>query len=92
MGGSTLSTMPPPVINSPPASCTADSLKAWAMVELFGGRVNIEVGYPVANQCCKMLQGLVEVQEATVCLCTTVQLKLLNVVNVHLALQLPLIT
>jgi len=57
-------------------------------VDLLGGLVHIGLGDPVANQCCPVLQGLVEL-EAAVCLCTTLKLKLLNLnIYVPLALQL----
>ncbi|XP_042452037.1 36.4 kDa proline-rich protein-like [Zingiber officinale] len=86
--GSTISPTPPPVISPPPASFPVDGLKVWARMDLFGGRVNIEVGDPAANQCCQMLQGRVDL-EAAVCLCTAIKLKLINL-NVCLALLLPL--
>ncbi|TKY54816.1 36.4 kDa proline-rich protein [Spatholobus suberectus] len=70
------------------ATCPIDTLKLGACVDLLGGLVHIGVGDPVANQCCPVLQGLVEL-EAAVCLCTTLKLKLLNLnIYVPLALQL----
>ncbi|KAF8034557.1 hypothetical protein BT93_C0774 [Corymbia citriodora subsp. variegata] len=75
---------PPP----PPATCPIDTLKLGACVDLLGGLVHIGLGDPVVNQCCPVLQGLVEL-EAAVCLCTTLKLKLLNLnIYVPLALQL----
>ncbi|XP_038985629.1 36.4 kDa proline-rich protein-like [Phoenix dactylifera] len=76
---------PPPA----PATCPADSLKLGACVDLLGGLVHIGIGDPVANQCCPLLQGLVEI-EAAVCLCTTIKLKLLNI-NIYLPLALQLL-
>ncbi|XP_064955180.1 36.4 kDa proline-rich protein-like [Musa acuminata AAA Group] len=81
-------TAPPPT--SPPASptCPVDTLKIGACVDLLGGLVHIGAGDPAANQCCPLLQGLVEI-EAAVCLCTTIKLKVLDMnVYVPLALQL----
>ncbi|XP_042452038.1 36.4 kDa proline-rich protein-like [Zingiber officinale] len=88
VGGSTLSPTPPPVMNPPPASFPVDRFKVWARVDLFGGRVHIEVGDPAANQFSQMPQGIVDPEDA-VCLCAAIKLKLLSL-NVYLALQLPL--
>ncbi|KAJ6741948.1 hypothetical protein OIU85_016076 [Salix viminalis] len=76
---------PPP---SPKDTCPIDTLKLGACVDLLGGLVHIGLGDPVVNQCCPVLQGLVEL-EAAVCLCTTLRIKALNLnIYVPLALQL----
>ncbi|RZS11440.1 hypothetical protein BHM03_00042764 [Ensete ventricosum] len=82
---------PPGVTPSPPASptCPVDTLKIGSCVDLLGGLVHIGVGDPVANKCCPLLQGLVEM-EAAVCLCTTIKMKLLDM-NVYLPLALQLL-
>ncbi|KAJ9129552.1 hypothetical protein P3X46_031601 [Hevea brasiliensis] len=92
----------PPVVTKPPkggstpcppppgakATCPIDTVKLGACVDLLGGLVHIGLGDPVVNECCPVLQGLVEL-EAAVCLCTTLKLKLLNLnIFVPLALQL----
>ncbi|WVZ13148.1 hypothetical protein V8G54_017678 [Vigna mungo] len=78
----------PPPKSPAQATCPIDTLKLGACVDLLGGLVHVGVGDPAANQCCPVLQGLVEV-EAAVCLCTTLKLKLLNLnIYVPLALQL----
>ncbi|KAG5564358.1 hypothetical protein RHGRI_000527 [Rhododendron griersonianum] len=77
---------PPP----PPAdTCPIDTLKLGACVDLLGGLVHIGLGDPVANECCPVLAGLVEL-EAAVCLCTTLKLKVLNL-NIFLPLALQLL-
>ncbi|OUZ99850.1 Bifunctional inhibitor/plant lipid transfer protein/seed storage helical domain [Macleaya cordata] len=77
---------PPPM--TPAASCPIDTLKLGACVDLLGGLVHIGLGDPTVNECCPVLQGLVEL-EAAVCLCTTLKIKLLNLnIFVPLALQL----
>lgn len=77
---------PPP----PPAdTCPIDALKLGACVDLLGGLVHIGLGDPVANECCPVLAGLVEL-EAAVCLCTTLKLKVLNL-NIFLPLALQLL-
>lgn len=75
-GGS--SACPPPKGTTKPATCPIDALKLGACVDLLGGLVHVGLGDPVANQCCPILGGLVEL-EAAVCLCTTLKLKLLNI-------------
>ncbi|KAF7111598.1 hypothetical protein CFC21_111588 [Triticum aestivum] len=79
-----------PPAPAPPATqtCPVDTLKLGACVDLLGGLVHIGLGDPVVNQCCPLLEGLVEL-EAAVCLCTTIRLKLLNInLALPLALQL----
>ncbi|PIA25259.1 hypothetical protein AQUCO_12000006v1 [Aquilegia coerulea] len=79
---------PPPPSPSQEKTCPIDSLKLGACVDLLGGLVHIGLGDPVVNECCPVLQGLVEL-EAAVCLCTTLRLKLLNLnIFVPIALQL----
>ncbi|BAT76309.1 hypothetical protein LR48_Vigan01g255200 [Vigna angularis] len=78
----------PPPKSPAQATCPIDTLKLGSCVDLLGGLIHIGVGDPAANQCCPVLQGLVEV-EAAACLCTTLKLKLLNLnIYVPLALQL----
>ncbi|KAF5946054.1 hypothetical protein HYC85_016282 [Camellia sinensis] len=76
-------------------TCPIDTLKLGDCVDHFVGLVHMGLGGSVnvrntlvADQCCPVLQGLVEI-EAAVCLCTTLQLKVLNLNNfVPTALQL----
>ncbi|MCD7466476.1 hypothetical protein HAX54_003225 [Datura stramonium] len=85
-----ISNPPPPSPIEPPTttSCPIDTIKLGACVDLLGGLVHIGLGNPVVNECCPIIQGLVEI-EAAVCLCTTLKLKLLNLnLYVPLALQL----
>ncbi|CAN4103536.1 unnamed protein product [Withania somnifera] len=79
---------PPPPPTEDTASCPIDTIKLGACVDLLGGLVHIGLGNPVVNECCPIIQGLVEI-EAAICLCTTLKLKLLNLnLYVPLALQL----
>ncbi|OVA11033.1 Bifunctional inhibitor/plant lipid transfer protein/seed storage helical domain [Macleaya cordata] len=79
-----------PGINPPPsthATCPIDALKLGLCVDVLGGLVHIGLGDPIENQCCPVLQGLLEL-EAAICLCTTLRLKLLNLnIFIPLALQ-----
>ncbi|KAK4265249.1 hypothetical protein QN277_026327 [Acacia crassicarpa] len=79
--------LPPPATPAQ-ATCPVDTVKLGACVDLLGGLVHVGIGDPVVNQCCPVLQGLVDL-EAAVCLCTTLKLKLLNLnIYIPLALQL----
>jgi len=69
-------------------SCPIDALKLGACVDLLGGLVHLGIGDPVVNQCCPLLQGVLEL-EAALCFCTTIHLKLLNL-NIILPLALEL--
>ncbi|KAM3360604.1 hypothetical protein BC332_18280 [Capsicum chinense] len=81
-----VSAPPPPIEGA--TTCPIDTIKLGACVDLLGGLVHIGIGNPVVNECCTIIQGLVEI-EAAVCLCTTLKLKLLNLnLYVPLALQL----
>ncbi|KAL9242457.1 hypothetical protein vseg_016450 [Gypsophila vaccaria] len=73
---------------SPKETCPIDAIQLGACVDVLGGLIHIGLGDPIKNQCCPILNGLLEV-EAAVCLCTTLKLKLLNLnLYVPLALQL----
>ncbi|KAH9310988.1 hypothetical protein KI387_026023 [Taxus chinensis] len=76
---------------SPPShsKCPLNALKLGACVDVLGGLVHVGLGDPVVNQCCPLLEGLLEV-EAALCLCTTIRIKLLNV-NIILPLALDLL-
>ena len=70
------------------SSCPLDALKLGACVDLLGGLVHLGIGDPVVNQCCPLIQGVLEL-EAALCFCTTIRLKLLNL-NIILPLALEL--
>ncbi|KAH7860602.1 hypothetical protein Vadar_015406 [Vaccinium darrowii] len=61
-------TTPPKGKPCPPppgaATCPIDTLKLGACVDLLGGLVHIGLGDPVANECCPVLAGLVELEAA----------------------------
>ncbi|KAK3010406.1 hypothetical protein RJ639_012893 [Escallonia herrerae] len=55
--------------------------------QVLGGLVHIGLGNPVENICCQVIQDLLEL-EATICLCTAISLKLLNLnIFIPLAFQ-----
>jgi len=70
------------------SSCPLDALKLGACVDLLGSLVHMGIGDPVVNQCCPVIQGVLEL-DAALCFCTTIRLKLLNL-NVILPLALEL--
>jgi hypothetical protein len=74
---------------SPPAeqTCSIDTLKLGACVDLLGGLVHIGIGSSAKDTCCPVLQGLADL-DAAVCLCTTIKAKLLNInIIIPIALQ-----
>lgn len=76
-----------PAITTPPAKCSFDILKLGLCLDVLGGLVHVGLGKPVENVCCPVLQGLLEL-EATVCLCTAIKLRVLNLdIYIPLALQ-----
>lgn len=73
---------------TPPATCPIDALKLGGCVDILGGLIHIGLGDPAVNECCPVLNGLLEL-EAAACLCTTLKIKALNLnIYVPLALQL----
>ncbi|KAI3822303.1 hypothetical protein L1987_09892 [Smallanthus sonchifolius] len=69
-------------------TCPVNALKLGACVDVLRGLVHIGLGDPVENVCCPVLKGLLELEAAVVCLCTTIRLKLLNLnILIPLALQ-----
>ncbi|XP_059452248.1 36.4 kDa proline-rich protein [Corylus avellana] len=82
----------PPVVPSPtpPAggTCSIDTLKLGACVDVLGGLVHVGIGSSAKDACCPVLQGLVDL-DAAICLCTTIKVKLLNInIILPIALQL----
>ncbi|MCD7466475.1 hypothetical protein HAX54_003224 [Datura stramonium] len=68
---------PAPPTESTTTSCPIDtSIKLGPCVKLLGF-LHFGLGNPVVNECCPIIQGLVEI-EAAACLCTTLKHKLLN--------------
>ncbi|CAL9107624.1 unnamed protein product [Musa acuminata var. zebrina] len=81
--------VPSPGAPGSTTTCPVDTIRIGACVDLLGGLVRVVIGDPVVNQCCPLLQGLLEL-EAAVCLCTSIRLRLLNI-NIYLPLALQLL-
>ena len=60
--------------------CSIDALKLRVCVNVLGGLLGLKVGVPARDECCPLLQGLVDL-DAAVCLCTAVRA---NVLGIHL--------
>ncbi|KAG0473255.1 hypothetical protein HPP92_015112 [Vanilla planifolia] len=76
---------PPAVAPPPPVKCSLDILKLGLCLDVLGGLVH--VGFvPVESYCCPLLDGLLEL-EAAACLCTAINLKVLNL-NIYIPLAL----
>ncbi|KAH8506953.1 hypothetical protein H0E87_013680 [Populus deltoides] len=91
---------PPPVIPTPPIvkppptppkqeTCPIDTLKLGACVDVLGGLIHIGIGSSAKDECCPLLEGLVDL-DAAVCLCTVIKAKLLNI-NLILPIALELL-
>ncbi|KAF3448364.1 hypothetical protein FNV43_RR09077 [Rhamnella rubrinervis] len=82
--------VPPP---KPAANtCPKDTLKIGACVKVLkGDLVNLVLGNPPSGSaCCPLIAGLADL-EAAICLCTTIKLNVLNVVNLNVPVDLSLI-
>uniref|UniRef100_N1R495 Cortical cell-delineating protein n=1 Tax=Aegilops tauschii TaxID=37682 RepID=N1R495_AEGTA len=80
---------PPVVVPTPPrvggahghgGQCSIDALKLRVCANVLGGLLGLKVGVPAHDECCPLLQGLVDL-DAAVCLCTAVRA---NVLGIHL--------
>ncbi|KAF7050764.1 hypothetical protein CFC21_059086 [Triticum aestivum] len=60
--------------------CSIDALKLRVCANVLGGLLGLKVGVPAHDECCPLLQGLVDL-DAAVCLCTAVRA---NVLGIHL--------
>ncbi|KAM0880545.1 hypothetical protein ACQ4PT_033495 [Festuca glaucescens] len=65
--------------------CSIDVLKLRVCTNVLGGLLGLKVGILAHDECCPLLQGLVDL-DAAVCLCTAIKTNVLGIVdlNVHL--------
>uniref|UniRef100_A0A1J3GC71 PEARLI1-like lipid transfer protein 2 n=2 Tax=Noccaea caerulescens TaxID=107243 RepID=A0A1J3GC71_NOCCA len=84
---------PPPKPVSPPSNpgssgnCPIDVLKLGACANVLSGLLNIQLGQPSSQQCCSLVEGLVDL-EAAVCLCTALKANILGInLNVPISLS-----
>ncbi|KAF3448362.1 hypothetical protein FNV43_RR09075 [Rhamnella rubrinervis] len=83
---------PPPKAPSAASTCPKDALKIGACVNVLKGElVHLVLGKPPSSpDCCPLIEGLADL-EAAVCLCTTIRLNVLNLVNLNIPIDLSLI-
>ncbi|VVB07745.1 unnamed protein product [Arabis nemorensis] len=85
--------IPTPSVPSPstPGSsrnCPIDALKLGVCGNVLSGLLNIQLGQQSTQQCCSLVQGLVDL-EAAVCLCTALRANVLGInLNVPISLSL----
>uniref|UniRef100_A0A6M2F451 Bifunctional inhibitor/plant lipid transfer protein/seed storage helical domain-containing protein n=1 Tax=Populus davidiana TaxID=266767 RepID=A0A6M2F451_9ROSI len=84
----------PPIVKPPPTppkqeTCPIDTLKLGACVDVLGGLIHIGIGSSAKDECCPLLEGLVDL-DAALCLCTAIKAKLLNI-NLILPIALELL-
>ncbi|KAG6770993.1 36.4 kDa proline-rich protein-like [Populus alba x Populus x berolinensis] len=83
----------PPIVKPPPTppkqeTCPIDTLKLGACVDVLGGLIHIGIGSSAKDECCPLLEGLVDL-DAALCLCTAIKAKLLNInLIIPIALEL----
>ncbi|KAF3448287.1 hypothetical protein FNV43_RR09000 [Rhamnella rubrinervis] len=95
MVSSTLLPMPsPPPVSAPsPApsattKCPIDALKLGVCANVLSGLLNITIGQPPKEPCCRLIDGLVDL-EAAVCLCTAIKANIFGInLDIPLALSL----
>ncbi|CAN6202380.1 unnamed protein product [Urochloa humidicola] len=82
---------PPYVPPTPPAvrTCPIDALKLNACVDVLGGLIHLVIGQEARSKCCPMVQGVADL-DASLCLCTTIRARLLNI-NIYLPVALELL-
>ncbi|CAN0839421.1 Lipid transfer protein EARLI 1 [Linum grandiflorum] len=71
------------MVSAQTAKCPVDTLK-------LGVCANVLVGNPPVQPCCSLINGLVDL-EAALCLCTTIKINALNIVNLNVPLSLSLL-
>ncbi|XP_011002408.1 PREDICTED: 36.4 kDa proline-rich protein isoform X4 [Populus euphratica] len=83
----------PPIVKPPPTppkqeTCPIDTLKLGACVDVLGGLIHVGIGSSAKDECCPLLEGLVDL-DAALCLCTAIKAKLLNInLIIPIALEL----
>ncbi|CAN8308413.1 unnamed protein product [Cochlearia groenlandica] len=70
--------VPPPSTPSSSGNCPIDILKLGACGNVLSGLLNLQLGQPSSQQCCSVVQGLVDL-EAAVCLCTALRANVLGI-------------
>ncbi|KAF3448361.1 hypothetical protein FNV43_RR09074 [Rhamnella rubrinervis] len=82
-----------PPAPKPANTCPRDTVKIGACVNVLKdpSLVHLVLGQPPSSpECCPLIQGLADL-EAAVCLCTTIKLNVLNVVNLSVPIDLSLL-
>ncbi|XP_051119463.1 14 kDa proline-rich protein DC2.15-like [Andrographis paniculata] len=79
---------PKPKPKQPKGYCPRDALKLGVCANLLGGLIGVTVGNPPKKPCCRLIEGLADL-EAAVCLCTAIKANVLGInLNVPLSLSL----
>ncbi|CAN0842129.1 Putative lipid-binding protein AIR1 [Linum grandiflorum] len=78
------------MVSAQTAKCPVDTLKLGVCANVLRSLLNLNVGNPPVQPCCSLIDGLVDL-EAALCLCTTIKLNALNIVNLNVPLSLNLL-
>ncbi|KAK8541930.1 hypothetical protein V6N13_137490 [Hibiscus sabdariffa] len=73
--------------NGQPGTC--NPLNLGVCLNVLGGLLNLEVGNVPSQQCCSLIQGLVDL-EASVCLCTAIRANVLDMIKLDVPISLSL--
>ncbi|CAN8308407.1 unnamed protein product [Cochlearia groenlandica] len=79
--------VPPPSTPSSSRNCPIDVLKLGACGDILSGLLNLQLGQPSSQQCCSVVEGLVDL-EAAVCLCTALRANIVLGINLDVSVSL----
>ncbi|ONK59021.1 uncharacterized protein A4U43_C08F2160 [Asparagus officinalis] len=79
---------PSPSPSPPSGSCPRDALKLGVCANVLN-LIKAKVGHPPKEPCCKLLEGLVDL-EAALCLCTAIKANILGI-NLNVPVDLSLL-
>ncbi|EOA22843.1 hypothetical protein CARUB_v10003571mg [Capsella rubella] len=79
----------PPSTPGSSGSCPIDALRLGVCANLLSGLLNLQLGQPSSQQCCSLIQGLVDV-DAAICLCTALRANVLGI-NLNLPISLSIL-
>ncbi|EOA22790.1 hypothetical protein CARUB_v10003507mg [Capsella rubella] len=77
----------PPSTPGSSGNCPIDALRLGVCGNVLSGLLNIQLGQSSSQQCCSLIQGLVDV-DAAICLCTALRANVLGInLNVPISLS-----
>ncbi|KAG8374746.1 hypothetical protein BUALT_Bualt10G0027900 [Buddleja alternifolia] len=68
-------------------TCPKDTLKFGLCADLLNWLINIRIGNPPKDQCCGLINELVDL-EAAACLCTAIKANVLGIIHINISVAL----